>query len=87
MTSVWIRNRQHIACSAECSCFYCFERYPSGLVTEYTDNGETAICPMCGIDAVIPDILYDDILISLHSKEGWGKDSAQMRWQERSRYA
>ena len=47
------RNRSSLAASAICACFYCFKEYPFAQITEWTDGGETAICPRCGVDAVL----------------------------------
>lgn len=35
------------------TCVYCFCKFHSNSIKEYTDNGLTIICPRCGIDAVI----------------------------------
>ena len=47
------RNRSALAKSGICGCFYCFNEYPFARITEWTDDGKTAICPHCGVDAVI----------------------------------
>lgn len=45
-------------------CFYCRQVYPKGEIRDWTDApreyaaGNTAICPKCGIDAVLPDMAY-----------------------------
>lgn len=49
------KNRAEIEDSDECGCFYCGEIFESSDIDEYTDNGETAKCPNCGIDSVIGD--------------------------------
>jgi hypothetical protein len=50
-----IRHREEIGASSQCGCFHCCETFPSEKITEWTDDGETALCPMCGIDSVIGD--------------------------------
>lgn len=47
------RNRTALAESGICACFYCFNEYPFAQITEWIDDGKTAICPRCGVDAVI----------------------------------
>lgn len=37
-------------------CFYCFGIYPPTEITEWCDQDQTAICPKCGIDSVLPNI-------------------------------
>lgn len=46
-------NRKDIQQSDTCGCFYCKNIFYAGDITEWTDNGETAICPHCGVDSVI----------------------------------
>ena len=46
-----------------CGCFYCLSTFPPSEIEEWVDEpedcprgpGRTAICPSCGIDAVIPE--------------------------------
>jgi hypothetical protein len=35
-------------------CFHCQGIFSPSDVSEWTDRGQTALCPLCGIDAVIP---------------------------------
>ncbi len=38
----------------KCGCFYCLEIFePNEIIQWLKDSGETALCPFCGIDAVI----------------------------------
>ncbi len=39
---------------ARCQCFYCLETFHAEQVTRWIDDGQTALCPKCGIDAVLP---------------------------------
>lgn len=49
-----IRHRSEIEASDECGCFYCLDIYPPSAITEWTDkDDDTALCPRCGIDAVL----------------------------------
>ena len=48
-----IYNKKDIQQSDTCGCFYCKNIFYAGDITEWTDNGETAICPHCGVDSVI----------------------------------
>jgi hypothetical protein len=52
------RHREHVLQSETCGCFYCLERFPPTEITEWCDEdsaseGQTALCPRCGIDSVI----------------------------------
>ena len=48
-----IRHRAELEGSSTCGCFYCFEIFPPTQITEWVDADQTALCPKCGIDAVI----------------------------------
>ena len=48
-------NNDEIARSQQCGCFSCCKVYGASEVVDYVDNGETAVCPHCGIDSVIGD--------------------------------
>ena len=39
----------------KCGCFYCLEIFTPDEITNWTDDGKTALCPFCGIDAVIAE--------------------------------
>ena len=47
------RHRAEIESSANVGCFYCCEIYLPALIEEWIDEGDTALCPRCGIDSVI----------------------------------
>ena len=52
------RHRTQIIRSEMCGCFYCLEQFAPDEITEWCDpdstgEGQTAICPRCGIDSVI----------------------------------
>lgn len=48
-----IYHRAQVMASEVCGCFYCRRTYPPAEIAEWTDDGDTALCPRCGIDAVI----------------------------------
>lgn len=49
-------NRKEIAKSEKAGCFYCHRIFDAKDVKEWISGEETALCPYCGIDAVIGDI-------------------------------
>ena len=63
-------NRNIIEVSDKCHCFYCKSTIKSSEIVEYIDQGETAICPKCGIDAIVPDSIDekidDDLICEMH---------------------
>lgn len=44
-----------VKASESCGCFYCLTVFKPAEIKEWTDRGQTAICPHCGIDSVLPD--------------------------------
>jgi len=36
-----------------CGCFYCGKIFHPTKISEWIEHGNTALCPYCGIDAVI----------------------------------
>lgn len=46
-------NRKDLEVADACGCFYCKNIFYPGDITEWTDKGQTAICPKCGVDSVI----------------------------------
>jgi len=49
------RHRAEIQASARCGCFFCFHTFPNTEIRAWVDSDQTALCPACGIDAVIGD--------------------------------
>jgi len=60
-----IYHRDAVLRSERCGCFYCLRWFLPAEVTEWIDSpsadddqpGQTALCPHCGIDAVLPGTL------------------------------
>ena len=48
-------HREALKNAHKCGCFFCRSMYDPHEITGWIDGGETALCPRCGIDAVIPD--------------------------------
>lgn len=63
-------HRELINGSAIVGCFYCIERFVPSDIKEWIDGGDTAICPNCGIDSVLPEILgivpTQELLMRMH---------------------
>jgi hypothetical protein len=49
------QHRAEILRSVNCGCFYCVETFSTGSIEYWTDEDQTAICPLCGIDSVLGD--------------------------------
>ena len=52
-----MRNRGTL--TGRCGCFHCLSTFVADCVTDWVDDGTTALCPVCGIDAVLPGIGAD----------------------------
>ena len=48
-------NRDKITDGVQCGCYFCIEVYDGAEIEEWADGGQTALCPKCGIDSVIPN--------------------------------
>lgn len=58
------QNRELLERSERAGCFYCEQLFSAAAITNWvdgpqvetgsTDDGVTALCPHCGIDAVLP---------------------------------
>ncbi|MFB6375730.1 MAG: cytoplasmic protein [Bradymonadaceae bacterium] len=47
------RHREAVEASETCGCFHCLATYSPDEIQEWA-YGDTAICPECGIDSVLP---------------------------------
>jgi hypothetical protein len=61
------KNRSEIAKSVLCHCIYCKEASPSSHVDEWADEGETALCPKCGVDSMVGDASGYEMTVPLLS--------------------
>ena len=46
-------NRQFLAAGVACRCFHCLHAFSAEQINRWADQGATALCPNCGIDAVL----------------------------------
>ena len=49
-------HRAAVEASASAYCFFCLCQFPPSKIVEWTDDGCTAICPACGVDAILPEM-------------------------------
>jgi uncharacterized paraquat-inducible protein A len=50
-----IRQREEIIASGACGCFYCEAIVNPAEIRDWIDENRTALCPRCGVDALIGD--------------------------------
>lgn len=50
-------HKEQLENSRKCGCFYCLKIFSPKVFTEddWTDEDNTALCPYCGIDAILGD--------------------------------
>ena len=54
-------NKKLIDTADKCYCFYCKSCIGRDEIKTFVDNGETALCPKCDIDAIIPDSIGEAV--------------------------
>lgn len=60
-------NRQELGHYTMASCFHCCSVMTISSITDWCDDGQTAICPTCGVDAVLPGNCADELLNEMHA--------------------
>jgi hypothetical protein len=67
-----INNKSNIDDETVCGCFYCETIFQGDQVSNYIDEGQTALCPNCNIDSVIAsdkkDTVSQPLLKAMKSK-------------------
>ncbi len=48
-----IHNRGQVG--GRCGCFNCRSLFDGTRITRWTDAEQTALCPICGMDSVVPE--------------------------------
>lgn len=65
-------HRDEIQASGRCGCYFCFHTFPNTQIKVWIDANQTALCPACGLDAVIGDAskhrLDDKFLRQMHTR-------------------
>jgi hypothetical protein len=64
------RHRTDLEVSTRCACFFCFRAFATSEIKAWIDAGTTALCPGCGVDAVLgnasPVSISDGFLRRMH---------------------
>lgn len=50
-----MKNKALIDISDNAGCYSCCKIFPTNEIKHYTDDGQTALCPYCNVDAVVGD--------------------------------
>lgn len=61
-----------------CGCFHCLRVYDATEVIDWIDDGETPLCPHCGVDAVMLGVTDLMELLTMH-RIRFGSPRSEMR--------
>ena len=53
-------NRESLSKVTDCTCYHCLNTFETQAITEWCDEGLTALCPNCGVDSIIPGKDYEE---------------------------
>jgi hypothetical protein len=56
------KNKKSLKENTVASCFCCCKSFKVESIKEWCDHGETALCPLCGIDSVLPGKVDEEVL-------------------------
>lgn len=54
-------HRKAVEAALAVGCFYCRRIFTPGTIKEWIDDDQTAICPFCGVDSVLPSPTEDTL--------------------------
>lgn len=67
-----MKNKSLLLSAKNCGCYRCLCVISTTEIVEWTDKGETAICPKCHCDCLIPEgsgiDLTNDNLTKIHKQ-------------------
>jgi hypothetical protein len=78
LQQTWLRccnHRAEIEKSAICGCFYCLKTFAPNLIQDWIDDND-ALCPLCEIDSVLPDIDDLELLEAMNDRFFSPEDSS-----------
>lgn len=62
------RNKLKIESDTLCGCYFCLTNFEGHEITDWADNAETALCPRCDMDSVLPKVTDIHVLLSACSR-------------------
>lgn len=68
-----LHNRSQIKEGVPCACYFCLQIIDGGEIDEWADDGDTAICPRCNVDAIVPNETDIQYLMHAHRTSFYGK--------------
>jgi hypothetical protein len=82
LAGMTLRNRVAITEAGFAGCFFCFGFFGAKEVKEFDDKGETAICPRCDVDALVPGIV--DMGAMMRAHERWFTEGSEHEQEARA---
>ena len=76
-----MHNRRSLSLAQICGCYYCLGEFAADQIAEWVDDNDTALCPRCGVDAVIgfdAGSADKELLLQMHD-QGFG-NSRPKNW-------
>ena len=64
-----MKNRDRLGMTKSCGCYNCKKIMLVSDIKNWTDNGQTAICPLCDTDCILAEVsdpVTEDVLITIH---------------------
>ncbi len=61
-----------------CGCFHCLQVFEATEVIDWVDDGETPLCPLCGVDAVMLGVTDLMKLLRMHRTRFGGRVDPRM---------
>lgn len=65
-----MKNRKTLEQHNQCGCYSCLKVFETTLIKNWTDQNQTALCPFCHTDSVVPIV---DIEYLQKAKDYWFK--------------
>jgi hypothetical protein len=63
------RNQLQLENCIKAGCFYCRRIIDPATIKEWTGfEKQCALCPFCGIDSVLPDVIDLEVLNQMHER-------------------
>jgi hypothetical protein len=65
-----LHNFRLLANGGQCGCFHCLKTFEASKIVQWVDDGRTALCPHCSIDAVISeyaDPIHPEFLTKMYA--------------------
>ena len=55
-----------------CGCFCCLQVFPAAEIIDWIDDGDTPLCPHCGMSALLQDVTDLETLWKLRNRRFGG---------------